>query len=654
MTRQIRQYGTWASPISPKSLAGALRLNDVQWDTASDYLVWHEGRGALGTLVAQCFPQAPRDLTTGETNVRASVGYGGGDFTVSHGHVYFAGPNGRLYKQSLDSGTARPITPAFGEAAAPRVSPDGKWLVYVHTYEHTDGLALVDTEGQQWPRKLAYGTDFVMQPAWHPDGKRIAYIAWNHPLMPWDGTELRLVTLDYDGERIPRATSNEIIAGNETTAIFQPEFSPDGRYLAYVSDQTGWGQLYVYDLKEQTHVALTREEAEHGAPAWIQGVRTYGWMGDSKSIVFLRNERGFYSLWRYDLHSSAASRQHDLDHYTEMSQVAVSPRHNTVALIASASRIPARIISYAIETARIPPVLAADPGASSSIQVIVDDGDTETIHRRSSAENIPQSQLAEAQAITWTGHDGESVHGLYYPPTSERFEGTGKPPLIVYVHGGPTSQVAAGCVPTAQFFATRGFAVLAPNYRGSTGYGKAYMNKLRGSWGIYDVEDCASGATHLAEQGLADSSKLVILGGSAGGFTVLQSLVEKPGFYKAGVCLYGVANQFGLAVDTHKFEERYLDSMLGPLPEAADVYRARSPLFHADRIVDPIIVFQGADDKVVPKSQSDAVVASLKARGIPHEYHVYEGEGHGWRKPETIEHYYNAVMRFLTQYVVYA
>jgi dipeptidyl aminopeptidase/acylaminoacyl peptidase len=299
-------------------------------------------------------------------------------------------------------------------------------------------------------------------------------------------------------------------------------------------------------------------------------------------------------------------------------------------------------------------VLTAESGDTPGIQVIVDDAAVETIHRRSSTESIPSAQLAEAQAIMWPGHDSEAVHGLYYPPTSDRFEGTGQPPLIVYVHGGPTSQTLATYNPTVQFFATRGFAMLVPNYRGSTGYGKAYMNKLRGNWGIYDVEDSATGAIHLAQQGLADPFKVVILGGSAGGFTVLQSLVEKPGFYKAGVCLYGVSNQFSLLTDTHKFEEHYSDSLLGPMPEAADVYRARSPLFQVDRIVDPLIVFQGADDKVVPRDQSDRLVASLKARGIPHEYHVYEGEGHGWRKPETIDHYFNAVMRFLKHHVLYA
>jgi dipeptidyl aminopeptidase/acylaminoacyl peptidase len=250
--------------------------------------------------------------------------------------------------------------------------------------------------------------------------------------------------------------------------------------------------------------------------------------------------------------------------------------------------------------------------------------------------------------------DGEQVHGLFFPPHNPAFEGSGVPPLIVTIHGGPTSQVKANFNPRAQFFATRGYAVLEVNYRGSTGYGRPYWEALNGMWGVYDVEDAVSGVRHLADQGLVDGSRAVIMGGSAGGFTVLQALVDHPGFFTAAVCLYGVSNQFTLAAETHKFEARYSDKLLGPLPEAADLYRQRSPIFHADRIQDPVIVFQGEDDQVVPRAQSDEIVASLERRGVPHEYHLYPGEGHGFRKTETIEHYYNAVDRFLKQYVIFA
>jgi dipeptidyl aminopeptidase/acylaminoacyl peptidase len=650
MSKKIQPYGTWPGVISPRAMAGMLTFNDVQWDNGSDTLVWLEGRGDKGVLVAQCGTQAARDLTA-DLSVRAKVGYGGGNFTVAHGNVYFAGPGGRLYKQSLKEGSACPITPAFGELASPAMSSDGKWVVFVHTYEHSDGLDMVDSSGANWPRKLAYGTDFVMQPTWHPEGEYIAYIAWNHPQMPWDGTELRLITLEYDRAGAPSATLNETIAGNTETAVFQPEFSPDGRFLAYISDKTGWNQLYCYDITHKTHTQLTSDEAEHGAPAWIQGIRVYGWRGDSQSIIYTRSQQGFASLWEVKIGSGKSTRLTAFDGYTDFDQIATAG--DAVAVIASSGKISPRVISRSLESP-IPPSLSLPGTEPPSIQVIVNDEAGETIHRRSGSESIPAAQLAEAKAISWKSHDGGMAHGLYYATSSDEYQGIGAPPLIVQVHGGPTSQVTAGYHGVVQFFASRGYALLMVNYRGSTGYGREYMNKLRGSWGIYDVEDSASGASYLAAEGLADASRFVILGGSAGGFTVLQSLVEKPGFYKAGVCLFGVSNQFGLAMETHKFEERYTDSLLGPLPEAAELYRARSPLFHAQKIVDPIIVFQGEDDVVVPRNQSDTIVASLKARNIPHEYHVYAGEGHGWRKPETIEHYYEAVVKFLKQYVIFS
>lgn len=642
MTQATRPYGTWPSAFTPRALAASLRLRDVQWDDDGVTLVWLEERSGLGVLVAQRGLDAPRDLTPPDLPVRARVGYGGGDFTVAGGYVYFVGPGGRLFRQVLAGGLARPITPAFGQAAAPRVSPDGRWVVFVHHYEDVDGLAIVDAAGDHWPAKLAYGTDFVMQPAWSPDGTRLAYVAWDHPQMPWDGAELRLLTLDQRAGGLPVAAESVTLAGDSKTAVFQPEFSPDGRWLAYASDATGWWQLYIYDRNSGQHIQLTRDEAEHAVPAWVQGTRSFSWTPDSRALLVQRNDHGFYSLRRVAVPSGQTERVVAFEAYTHLAQIAVA-RSGAVALLASSWATPSRVVSAPPEAqAPLASVSASYPNAAVRV------------HRRSADESVPPEQLARPEALTWIGHDGEPVHGLYFPPTSDRYTCRGQPPLIVLAHGGPSSQVTAAYNAEAQFFATRGFAVLAINYRGSTGYGKAYLNKLRGNWGVYDVEDCASGALFMVETGRADRAKLVILGGSAGGFTVLQSLVEKPGFYRAGVCLFGISNQFLLVQDTHKFEARYSDSLLGPLPEAAAVYRARSPLFHASRITDPLAVFQGADDNVVPRSQSDLLVESLRARGVPHLYRVYEGEGHGWRKAETIADYYQTVMQFLTQHVIYA
>jgi dipeptidyl aminopeptidase/acylaminoacyl peptidase len=291
----------------------------------------------------------------------------------------------------------------------------------------------------------------------------------------------------------------------------------------------------------------------------------------------------------------------------------------------------------------VPPRIVEHDFASGATRVVA----------RASAESAPPEALARCEAISWLSSDGEIAHGLYYAPASDRFTGPGRPPLVVLIHGGPTSQARAGWNPQAQFFATRGYAVLLVNYRGSTGYGRAYMLKLRGNWGVCDVEDAASGVRHLADAGRIDPERTVIMGGSAGGFTVLQVMTQMPEAFTAGICLYGVANQFHLAAETHKFEAHYLDSLLGPLPEASRLYRERSPLYSAERIKRPLAIFQGEIDRVVPRQQSDTIVEALKQNRTPHIYHVYEGEGHGWRKRETIEHFYRTVEAFLRQYVLF-
>lgn len=630
-SKENRPFGLWQSPITPDSMAQGIRLSEIAWDSDGERLVWLEGRSDRGVLVcAGPGNDAPRDLTTG-LSVRAKVGYGGGDVTVSHGHVYFVEKSGRIYRQPLGTGQAKAITPAFGHAASPAVSPDGKWLVFVHSYERIDRLAIVDVEGQHWPQQFASGADFYMQPRWHPQGKLLAWIEWDHPNMPWDGTRLCVATVEQTGS-LPQLGAVRQIAGGKDIAIFQPEFSPDGRYLAYISDETGWGNLYLYDLESGEQRALTNERAELGTPAWVQGLRTYGFRHDGQAIYYLRNELGFRTLWLYDLkRGESRSISSGLDTYTWIeSTLAVAPNRDALAAVASASTIPDRVV-------------VIEPGEGGQARILA----------RSEGETVAPSELSLPKAISWTS-GAATAHGLYYPPASSRYTGTGLPPAILLIHGGPTSQSIAKYSPQVQFFTTRGYAVLQVNYRGSTGYGRDYMLALRGAWGVVDVEDAISGARYLAESGLADPSRMVIMGGSAGGYTVLQVLAHHPGVFKAGICNFGVSNLFNLAADTHKFEERYLDTIVGPLPEAHALYRERSPIFFADRIRDPLAIFQGSEDTVVPRDQSDSVVEALRRRGVPHQYKVYEGEGHGWRKSETIKDFYTSVEKFLRQYVLFA
>ena len=629
--KQSKQYGLWPSPVAPQSLAEGLRLSDVAWDSDGETLVWLEGRSDRGVLV--CLPageEAPRDLTT--LSVRARVGYGGGDFGVAGGWVYFSEAGGRLHRQALAGGPAEPLTPAFGHAASPTVSPDRRWVIFVHTYEDVDCLAIVDAAGQAWPQKLATGTDFYMQPCWHPQGDRIAWVEWNHPQMPWEGSLLKMGTVRSDNSGVPRLTDVRTLAGGETTAVFQPAFSPDGRHLAYVSNATGWSNLYLYDLDDDRHRMLTADGADVGQPAWQQGTRTYGFAPDGSALYYVRNEAGFRRLWRYDLRGDTPTDLHGgLESYTYLEQPALSPARDRLACIASSSTLPARIIILPLD----------NPQAAR-------------VRKRSASESVAEEEFSRPRAVSWATTGGTTVHGLFYPPSSTRFQGIGLPPAIISIHGGPTSQAVASFHPATQFFTTRGYAVLQVNYRGSTGYGRDYAEALRGTWGVYDVEDAVSGAGYLVDQGWVDDGKLVIMGGSAGGYTVLQALVSRAGFFKAGISMYGISDLFALAATTHKFEAHYLDQLIGPLPQAAGLYRERSPLFAADAIRDPVAVFQGEIDPVVPKAQADAIVASLARRGVPHVYHVYAGEGHGWRKTETIAHFYGAVDAFLRQHVLFA
>ncbi len=627
MKKKIAPFGLWESPITPKRLALGIRISDVCWDSDGETLVWLEGRSDRGVLVAKRRGDAPRDLTV-DLSVRARVGYGGGDFTVAQGKVYFVS-EGRIYRQPLTHGEARPITPKFGEPAAPVVSPDGKWVVFVWSDGREDCLGIVDTRGRGWPEKVVSGSDFYMQPRFSPAGDRIAWIEWDHPNMPWDGTRLMLAELTMDG--VPHVKEVRKIAGGNRIAVFQPEFSPDGRYLGYVSEETGRGELYLYDLSSGKSRRLTDGE-NIILPAWVQGMRAYGFTYDGLSIVYRSGVHGIDQLKKIDLaDGKIESLEEQFSDYTLFGQIAPSPTENAIALIGQSPVIPPRVITCTIVSEHVP-----------------------RVHRYSRPETIDPGYLSSPEPVEWTAPDGATVYGLYYRPRNRVYAGEGLPPAVVMVHGGPTSQSTAGYHAGTQFFTSRGYAVLEVNYRGSTGYGKEYREALKGNWGVLDVEDTVSGAEFLGATGRADRDRLVVMGGSAGGYTVLRVLTEHPGLFKAAICLYGVSDLFSLALETHKFESRYLDTLLGPLPEASSIYRERSPLFSADRIKDPIAIFQGEEDKVVPKDQSESIVASLRARGVPHEYHLYPGEGHGFRKTETIESFYRDVERFLRRYVLFS
>jgi len=618
-------YGLWKSDLTPAMMAEELRLSDVVWDPAGQRLLWVEGRSGKNVLVASTDDAAPRDLTV-QHSARGEVGYGGGAMApLENGAVFTA--NGRLYHVAYDHGCPRPLTPRYGSVASPAPSPDGRCIAYVHSDGSEDLVAVVDAQGQRWPQKLVSGADFYMSPTWHPDGRHLAWVEWDHPNMPWDATRLVLGTLTAADDTQPGIVERIVVAGYGEVAATEPRFSPDGRWLAYICDVEGWDDLYLRELATGETRRLTRGGADYGQPAWQQGMRSYAWSHDSRALYAVRRGETRDALWRVPLDGVDPEPIAALSAYDRVQQPIVSAT-GRLACIGSSHDVGARVLVWNPEDGTI------------------------RVRARATAERLDPAALVEPEFLSWRGDDGEVVHGLLYVP--EGGPEDERPPLVVVVHGGPTGRARRGWDSTAQFLATRGWAVLCVDYRGSAGYGRAYRDRLRGNWGILDVADAASGARYCAQMGLADGMRMAIMGGSAGGYTVLETLAQHPGLFAAGVCMYGVTDLFALSEDTHKFEAHYTDSLVGPLPQAAAAYRDRSPVRHAERIADPVAIFQGEEDKVVPPSQAEAIVEALRERDVPHIYRTYEGEGHGWRKRETITSFWGDVERFLRSHVLYA
>jgi dipeptidyl aminopeptidase/acylaminoacyl peptidase len=622
--KQNKPYGLWTSPISAEELSQGIRLNEVRWDAEKENLVWLEGRSGQGVLVASDTKEPGWDLNQ-EISCRGGVGYGGGEFDVLNDVVIFSGKDGRLYRRELGYDRPRAITPSYGGVASPKISPDGEWVVYVFSDGSLDVLAVVDSEGKQWPRILQQGADFYMQPAWSPNGKQITWIEWDHPHMPWEAT--RLMVADVVMGDLPELRNIHHVDGNDETIIFQPEFSPDGTTLSYIRSAEEWDEFVLYDLAAGKQTVLLAPQGVHlTIPAWVQGIRTYAWMPDSKSILYIQYEAGFTRLYQVEIKDRSIT-EINIQPYTWIRQIHISKLGRITAIVTSPQITP---------------------------RIVIREGDGWRTVARSSPENINPEYLPMPEAISWQAEDGSEVYGLYYRPANPKFQSEGLPPVIIHIHGGPTSQATVRYDADISYFTSRGYGWLEVNHRGSTGYGYTYQNKLYHRWGDVDVEDAVSGARTLIDRKLANPKQLIIMGGSAGGYTVLNSLVRYPGVFKAGVSLYGISNLFTLDQDIHKFEAHNNDFLIGTLPEAAERYHAWSAVFHAERIRDALAIFQGSEDTVVPQNQAEEIVKKLRQQGVPFIYQLYEGEGHGFRKNETLLDFYKQVEAFLQQNVIFA
>jgi dipeptidyl aminopeptidase/acylaminoacyl peptidase len=626
-------YGSWPSPLGPELLAvSGVGLSQVAVD--GDEVYWLEGRPKERgrQVVVRCAADGTvSDVLPPGWNARTLVHeYGGGDYAVHAGTVFFASfSDQRLYRVDRD-GEPVPLTPEPAIERGDRyadmsVTPDGRRIYAVRERHHDGGatneLVLIPADGSAEPVAVAGGHDFVSSPALNPDGTRLAWLAWDHPRMPWDGTGLWEASIAEDGT----LTEPRLVAGGPEESIFGPAYGPDGS-LHFVSDRTGWWNLYQRPAAGGEARALAPIEGELGVPQWAFGMRTYAFLGDGRIAVLLNRD----GIIRLSVLEAGTISPLDLPYTSYAASIAVAGG-SSVVTIAASTRAPSAIIAVDLAATDLEP----------------------RVLRRSydlAELGIDPALLPPVEPIEFPTAGGRSAYALYYPPTNpEVSAASGElPPLLVNSHGGPTSQTPAQLSLATVYWTSRGFGVVYVNYGGSTGYGRDYRERLKGTWGIVDVEDCAAAARYLAERGSVDPKRLAIRGSSAGGYTTLCALTFTDAF-AAGTSYFGVADAGALAAETHKFESRYLDGLIGPWPATADVYRERSPIYHTDQLSCPILLLQGLDDKVVPPSQTEQMAEALRDKRLPHAVLTFEGEAHGFRQPDTIRRCAEAELSFYGQ-----
>ncbi len=633
----VAPYGSWRSSIDlDLASAGAKRLSETRIDGGAEY--WIEGRPAEGgrqTLMRHGPDGTTRELTPAPFRVGTKVHeYGGGAYVAERGRVIVSSiADGRLFE----------IDPE-GDAAPRAVTPEGPWryadltlsrrgdrlfaVRETHDREEPDRpdlvvnelvtLALDGSEGAG--RTIVTGLDFVAAPRPSPDGHRLAWLEWDHPNMPWDAVRLRVAPLDPDGSLGPART----VAGGPATSIAQPAWSPAG-VLYFVSDESGWWNLFALDGPDGIDGRarnLAPMEAELADPAWVFGQSSYGFVAGGAILAVARSD-GRDELLIIDgdgtVHRAPSP-------FTELAGLRVE---GEIALaVAAGPHDAAAVVVFSAETGRPTGVLA-----------------------RALAIPLDPAVLPHAEPIEFPTSDGQTARALYFAPTNAAFGGPDGelPPLIVDVHGGPTSCASSSLSVERAFFTSRGIAFVDVDYRGSTGYGRPYRDALKTRWGIVDVEDSIAAARFLADRGSIDPTRIAIRGGSAGGYTTLAALTFRPEVFGAGISHFGIADLELIHEDGHKFESRYDEGMLAPWPEGRSVFRARSPLHALHEIRVPMLIFQGLEDKVVPPSQVDAMEAALHDRGVPHAVMLFEGEGHGFRRAETHRATFAAELSFLGQ-----
>ena len=626
-TPDTAEYGFWKSPITSDLVAGeAIRLAPP---TLSDGLVyWSEGRPTergRNVIVRREADGTLHDLNPAPYNARTRVHeYGGGAYVIDGGTIYFSNDaDQRIYRLEVGQAPA-PITPQGAWRYADGVVDRARGRLICVREDHTPtGREAVNTvvsvglDGQTSVQVLASGSDFYSNPRLSSDGAHLAWLSWNHPNMPWDGTELWVAELGVDGlPPQPQLVEPRLVAGGPEESIFQPEWSPDGE-LYFVSDRNGWWNLY--RARGGAAEPVVEAEAEFGRPQWTFGQTTYAFESAGRIVCSYHRRDG----WRLASIDLPGDKLTSIDTpFTEISGVQ-----------AAAGRVVFRGGS------------PAEP--DSIVDLDLSSGEHQVYRRSFEVDEEVTRHFSIPEPIEFPTGNSLTAHAFFYPPRNPDCQAPADelPPLMVVSHGGPTGSTSSTLSLSLQYWTSRGFAVLDVNYGGSTGYGRAYRERLREKWGIVDVDDCVNGAKHMVAQGRADAERLIIRGGSAGGYTTLAALAFRDVF-RAGASYYGISDLEAMAKETHKFESRYLDSMIGPYPERRDVYLKRSPLHHVDQLSAPVIFLQGSEDLVVPPNQAEMMLAALRKKGIPSAYLLFDGEQHGFRQAMNIKRALDAELYF--------
>jgi dipeptidyl aminopeptidase/acylaminoacyl peptidase len=635
-TAKTAPYGSWKSPITSDLIVSeSIALSEPRLDHGHVY--WLEGRPqeqGRSVVVRAEEDGQQADVTPKICNARTRVHeYGGGAWTVSDGVVYFSNfADGRLYRQVHSAAEPQPLTPApparerdwrFADGEIDRRS--NRWIGVREDHtaegEPVNTIVAVDlaSSGAEPGRVLVDGHDFFCSPRLSPDGRRLVWLAWDHPNMPWNGTTLYLAEIDDTGA----IDKPQTIAGGKEESIFQPEWSPDGSEIMFVSDRSGWWNLYRFDLASETAQPLAPMAAEFGLPQWSLGTSTYAFAGANR-IVCAYSKSG---LGRLAVLHLASGRLAPIETpFTEFGSVRADG--DRVVFRAGAPDHPASIVALDLASGR-PSVLKKSTDILDRAQPRIADF------------------LTRVETVEFPTSGGRTAFGLFYPPYNPDYAPAAeeRPPLLVRCHGGPTAAASSALNLGMQYWTSRGIAVLDVNYGGSTGFGRAYRDRLHLSWGVVDVDDCVAGASFLVEQGLVDGKRCVISGGSAGGYTTLAALAFRD-FFQGGASYYGVSDAAALARDTHKFESHYLDWLIGPYPAQEARYRERSPLYHAERLSKPVIFFQGEEDAIVPPNQAEAMIEALRRKGNAVGYFLFSGEQHGFRKAANIQRCLDAELYF--------